>query len=155
MATTPISVQRHEQASPHLSRRPVGGRHPSADRSSSQTLHVHSATSAAAASDEIFPQKPPTHPGHNSQTTLRTRQRPWVSDQGQTSLDNPKPHPGVAPQNCPFTLGGNLGMHLIHGSLVLPMSTPQTASRSVQPFQHNPCLCPDMQIDHTTSAAIG
>jgi len=37
------------------------------------------------------------------------------------------------PQNCPFPCG-YLNLHLIWGSLGLPESSTQTASRSVQPF---------------------
>jgi len=70
------TISSSQQPLPHLSRPPFVGRRLWVDRSSSQTLHVHSATSAAAASGVISPWKPPSHPSHSHtahcHTALRT-----------------------------------------------------------------------------------
>ena len=73
--------------------------------------------------------------------------------------------PRFRPQSCPFTCG-DLDPQVIHGSLVPPDSTSQTASRSVQPFLPGSRSCQtDRQTDkprysvcnnrpHLTNAAM-
>ena len=50
--------------------------------------------------------------------------------------------PQIHPQNCPFPFDDH-HPHLIHPSLDRPLSSPQTASGSNQPFCHNTLLRTD------------
>ena len=63
-------------------------------------------------------------------------------------VGHPKGGTPFLPQKCPFRCGDR-GRDLIHGSLGSPDSIFQTASRSVQPFQHSSWSLPTVTDSQT------